>query len=329
MKAERKGVLRMKIGIAGSGMIVTTALASMKNNHISYTALWCRNAAKGQPLCGKYGIEKLYTDYEAFLRDDSYDTVYIGLINSLHYAYAEKAIKAGKHVICEKPLTGTYEEAAELVRLAEENKVFLFEAIMLRYNPNYQRVSAHLKEIGDVKLVISNYSQYSRRFDDYQKGIVLPAFDPALYGGALYDINVYNIHTVTGLFGRPEKTEYLANKGFNGVDTSGVLLMDYGSFKAVCTGAKDSASDCFTMIQGTKGFIKMPGRPGVVKDAVLCLYGGTTVSLDAEEVSDPMGTEFLKIAEVLDTADEKTMRQWMNQSLITMEILQSARDSII
>ncbi len=317
----------MKIGIVGNGGIVLSALNSLRGCGIPYTALWCRNAEKGKPLCEEYDIENLYTDYDAFLKDDSYDTVYIGLINSLHYQYSKQALLAGKHVICEKPLTGTYEEAADLVRTAKEQGVFLFEAIMLRYSPNYEKIAESLPEIGDIKLVISNYSQYSRRFDDYQNGKVLPAFDPKLYGGALYDINVYNIHTVTGLFGKPESFEYYANRGFNGVDTSGVLMMDYGTFKAVCTGAKDSESDSFTMIQGTKGYIKVPGRPGIVKNVVLSLHEGKTVSLDVSEETDPMGTEFLRMEKVMNENDRKTAEEWLAKSLFTMEILAEAGKS--
>ena len=321
-------VKEMKIGIVGNGGIVSSALSSLKRNNISYTALWCRNEQKGKPLCEEFGIGRLYTDYETFLKDDSFDTVYIGLINSLHYQYAKQALAAGKHVICEKPLTGTLKEAEELIQTAQEKNVFLFEAIMQRYSLNYEKVRESLPLIGEIRMVNANYSQYSRRYDDYQKGIVLPAFDPKLYGGALYDINVYNIHTMTGLFGRPKESVYFANQGFNGVDTSGVLVMDYGTFKAVCIGAKDSASDCFTMIQGTKGYIRIPGRPGIVKNAELVLYRGETINLDVSDDADPMGTEFRRIAEVLDQKDEETARKWMEASLYTMEVVQKSHDSI-
>jgi predicted dehydrogenase len=323
MTSEKE--ILMIIGTVGNGGIVKTALSSLSGTGIRCTALWCRNGAKGKPLTEQFGIENLYTDYDLFLQDPSFDTVYVGLINSLHYEFTKKAILAGKNVICEKPLTGTLAEAEELVRTAKEKGVFLFEAIMLRYSRNYEAVKAHLDEIGDVKLVISNYSQYSSRFDDYQAGKVLPAFDPELYGGALYDINVYNIHTMTGLFGRPQNAVYYPNRGFNGADTSGVMVLDYGSFKAVCTGAKDSASDCFTMIQGTKGYIKMPGRPGVVRNVTLHLYSGEEKPLDAAQEDNPMANEFMRIADVLDRNDTQTAEEWMERSLETMEILETGR----
>ena len=105
----------MKIGIVGNGGIVQQALHCLQEEKIEMTALWCRNGEKGKPLCDQYQL-KLYTDYEAFLKDDSYDTVYIGLINSLHYEYAMKAVEAKKNVIVEKPFTSRYAEAVDLIR---------------------------------------------------------------------------------------------------------------------------------------------------------------------------------------------------------------------
>ncbi|MCR5794824.1 MAG: Gfo/Idh/MocA family oxidoreductase [Solobacterium sp.] len=314
----------MKLGIIGNGMIVQTALRSLEGSDIPVKALWCRNAAKGQPLCGQYSIEKLYTDFDGFLEDDSFDTVYVGLINSLHYEYAKKALLAGKNVICEKPLTSTYEEAEELVRIAEGKKLYLFEAIMSRYSRNYECLPEAVKQTGEMKVILCNYSQYSRRYDDYAAGKVLPAFDPALSGGALYDINVYNVHFVTGLFGRPQKVVYEANKGFNGIDTSGVLVLDYGTFKAVCTGAKDCSSVNGIILEGTKGWIRMDSRPGMIRSLTLHTPEGETV-LDVCEEPDPMRTEFEKIASVLQNADYEKMRAWLEQSLITMEVLTEAR----
>lgn len=314
----------MKLGIIGNGSIVQEALQVLQGTDIQIRALWCRNAAKGQPLCDQYSIEKLYTDIDAFLQDDSFDTVYVGLINSLHYEYAKKALLSKKHVICEKPLTSTRKEAEELVHLAEEKKLYLFEAIMSRYSDNYECLREYIRETGDMKLILCNYSQYSRRYDDYAAGKVLPAFDPALSGGALYDINVYNIHFVTGLFGRPEKIIYEANKGFNGIDTSGVLVMDYGTFKAVCTGAKDCSSVNGVMMEGTKGWIRMDSRPGMIRNLSLHTPEGEK-KLDVSEEPFPMRPEFEKIAAVIDNNDYEQMRIWLQQSLITMEVLAEAR----
>ena len=317
----------MKLGIVGNGGIVKMALHILKDTDIVVSSLWCRNAEKGKPLVEEYGIPSLYTDYDAFLKDDSFDTVYIGLINSLHYEYAKKAILAHKHVIVEKPFTSTYEQAKELYDLTKENNVFVFEAIMSRYSKNYQHIQKYLPCIGDIKMIQCNYSQYSSRYDAYLRHEVLPAFDPEEYGGALYDINVYNIHFVEGLFGKPVFTHYEANIGFNGVDTSGTLIMRYPEYIAVCTGAKDSASHNGVMIQGIKGYIQMDSRPGIIQNVSLHNKEEERV-IDIEKMQSPMKTEFEQIASVIEEKDTSTMVLWLENSLEVMKILSNSRKEI-
>lgn len=316
----------MKIGIIGNGLIVKSALQSLKECGIEVTALWCRNAEKGRPLTEEFGIPSLYTDYDAFLQDESYDTAYNGLINSLHYTFTKKALQAGKNVICEKPLTSTWKEAADLQNTAEENGVMLLEAIMSRYSANYEAVRRNLEKIGELRIVEAAYSQYSRRYDAYKEGKVLPAFDPALSGGALYDLGIYNVHFIVGLFGAPENVTYAANIGFNGVDTSGVLLMDYGRFKAVGINAKDSTGSIGTVIQGDRGYIRIPQRPGVVKEVTLFLQeDGSTQVIDVQDEPNPMIQEFIRIREVVDSHDLKQAQKWTEQSVIAMKVLEDAR----
>lgn len=321
--------MNMKIGIVGNGGIVKEALKALKNQKIAVTALWCRNREHGKPLTDAYGIPSLYTDYDAFLQDDSFDTVYIGLINSLHYEYALKALQAKKHVIVEKPLSSSYEQGMKLMEAAEENGVMLFEAVMSRYSENYTAILMHLDEIGAPKLILSNYSQYSRRYDAYKEGKVLPAFDPGCSGGSLYDLNVYNVHFITGIFGGPKFAWYTANKGFNGIDTSGVLIMDYGNMKAVCTAAKDSASPSGTIIQGEEGYIIVRSRPGYVRNITLHKdKENTDEILDVKQEDNPMEQEFHKIQNTIDRHQDGIAAGWMNHSLQAMMVLDNARKDV-
>lgn len=316
----------MKLGIVGNGGIVQSALEHLKDAEIEVPALWCRNELKGKPLQEQYGF-RLYTDYDAFLKDESFDTVYIGLINSLHYEYAMRAMEAGKNVILEKPFTSRYGETLRLIQESEEKDVLLFEAILNRYSRNYEALIPHLDEIGDLKLIYGNFSKTSSRYEDYEKGIVKPAFSLEGSGGALYDINVYNVHNVVSLFGSPRHVHYLANIGFNGIDTSGILTMDYDGFKAVCIGTKDSASPNSTVFQGTKGYIEIPGRPGVYKDMTLHVNGQEPVSIGVPDEGNPMYNEFLRIQEVVDQHDAATAAVWLVRTKQVMSVLDQARNS--
>ena len=320
----------MKVGIVGNGMIVPIAIEAMLRAEIEVTALWCRNGSKGKPIAEKYHIQNQYTDYQVFLGDDSFDTVYIGLTNTLHYQYAKDAILAGKHVIVEKPFTVSVTEAKELQALALKYGCMLFEAILSRYSQNYEHLREELPKIGNIKLIQANFSKYSSRYDKFRKGIMTPTFDKACGGGALMDLNVYNIHFVVGLFGMPKKVQYYPNLAENGVDTSGILIMEYPDFQAVCTAAKDSSSDPFVIIQGEEGTIVYPERPGYVR------YGerhdrltNLTEEIDVVVEEDPMKNEFLYMQEIIDTKNTEQMNAWLEKSIATVAVLEQALQSIL
>lgn len=317
----------MKIGILGSGMIVHSALSVIDQmKTVSCDALWYRkeDIQAVQPLKEKYQIDNLYTDLDIFLKDSTFDVVYVGVINSAHYEYTKKALEAGKHVICEKPFTSTAQQAHKLVELAKEKKLFLFEAVMLRYLNNYRKIKDNIETIGDIKLIQCNYSQYSSRYDSYRQKEILPAFNPQLSGGCLYDINVYNIHFVVGLFGRPQKVHYFANIGFNGIDTSGIVVLEYPNFKAVCCGAKDSNSKAGCQIQGEKGYIHIDSMAGIVKNVHIISKEATTL-LNEDTLENPMENEFAAIAQIIEAKDYETTYSYMDKSVITMSVLEECR----
>ena len=187
----------MKLGVVGNGMIVKQLLedaAQLADVEIRALCVREKSLDQGRELADRYHIREIYTEYPVFLTRTDIDTVYIGIISSMHYEYAKEALKAGKNVICEKPFTTEYDEARELIDLAKRKKLFLWEACKIPYSRNFRAVKENLGMVGAVKLVQCNYSQYSSRYDAYREQKVLPAFDPAFSGGCLYDINMYNIH---------------------------------------------------------------------------------------------------------------------------------------
>ena len=267
----------MKLGMIGSGRIVEAALDAVQPlPEIRVTALFARphSRPRGEALALRHGIPAVYTDYAALLEKADVDTVYIGLINSAHYAYARQALESKKHVILEKPFTGTLAQAQALFDLAAAQGCFLFEAITVPHHPVVQRMRETLPHLGPIRLMLANYSQYSSRYDGYLAGAQDPSLDPACLGGALRDLNVYNLHYAVCLFGPPRRARYCPNVGWNGVDTSGVVILEYGGFVCVCAGAKDSDSPCFVSVQGEKGFMRVEGKPNLAPELVTVLSGG-------------------------------------------------------
>ncbi len=271
----------MKLGIIGSGLIVQEflpgliAMADMEILAIQGTAA-SRDTVKN--LCARYQIPYAVCSFEE-LCATGIDTVYVAVPNFLHFEYCRKALESGYNVIVEKPITSNLEEARVLQQLAEKKKRFLFEAITTAYLGNYKKIREWLPRIGDVKIAQSQYSQYSSRYDAFQEGKTLPVFDPAKSGGALMDLNLYNLHYIMGLFGKPEDAMYTANIE-RGIDTSGVVVLKYPKFTAICMAAKDCKGLTGGFIQGTKGCIRSMSSPNFVGEVRLELNDGTVEIYD-------------------------------------------------
>ena len=300
----------INIAVLGTGKIIPEAIyAIQQGNKFNVAAIWARSHSKdkAEALAKKFNIPKIFTDYDELLKDSEIEFIYVGLINAVHYEYTKKALLAGKNVILEKPFTPKFSEAEELIKLAADKGLYLFEAVTPLHCPNFYKIRETLKEIGEIRLIQCNYSQYSSRYDDYKKGKVLPAFDPKLYGGALYDINIYNVNFVIGLFGEPENIEYIANIGFNGVDTSGLLVMKYKNFIAHCVGAKDSESTSFIIIQGDNGFIKVNGAPNQLNNLEIHIRGKAEENMNLNQFDHRMVHEFIEFAETYESKDYEHM----------------------
>ena len=153
----------MKLAFIGTGKIIADALFAIEPiKEIEKTAIFARphSKEKAEAFAKQYNIAEVYTDYEKLLTETAADTVYIGLINSAHYSYAKEALLHRKNVILEKPFTGFYKEAQELQQIAEENKLFIFEAVTVLHNEVFYEMKKNVEKLGTVRMALCNYSQY-------------------------------------------------------------------------------------------------------------------------------------------------------------------------
>ncbi|SHK93804.1 Predicted dehydrogenase [Anaerocolumna jejuensis DSM 15929] len=318
--------VNMKLGIAGSGMIVKEFLTIVPFlEKIEVTAICGRKSSevKLQELSENYSIREIFIDYDEFL-SSPVDTVYVAVPNSLHFDYAKRALEAGKNVILEKPFTSAYQEALQLCSLAKEKQLFLFEAITTLYLPNYQKIRELIPILGDIRIVQCNYSQYSRRYDSFKEGVILPAFDRELSGGALMDLNIYNIHYVTGLFGRPKNVEYYPNIE-RGIDTSGILILEYDTFKCTCIGAKDCKAPIANNIQGDKGCIYQNTPANVCDSFEVISNNGEVQAVNENRYPHRMVNEFIDFEAMIAGKDYEKCYQLLDHSLLVCEVQAAAR----
>lgn len=263
MTDDPEGIImnEIRLGTIGSGKIVRSVLDGVaRTEGIRCVAVYSRTYDNGRKLADEYGVTKVYTDMEAFLADEEMNFVYVATPNLLHYEQTKAALLAGKHVLCEKPFCTRADQAEELAQIAREKKLFLAEAAPTTYLPNYAILKAQLEKIAPIRLVMSNFSQYSGRYDNLLAGELPNIFNPEYAGGCLMDINFYNVLLNVALFGKPEKTVYYPNYFRDlGVDTSGVMVMQYDGFVSQNAGAKDTWGVNFFQIEGENGYIYVKG----------------------------------------------------------------------
>lgn len=249
----------IRIGTVGTGFIVDTFFdAVSKIPEMEIACVYSRDAEKAKAFAEKHGLTNYTSDRDAFLADESLDFIYVASPNSLHYDWTRDALLAGRNVICEKPFVSTLKEAEDIARIAKEKGLFLFEAITVPHLPNFVLLKEHVAEVGQLRLVQMNFSQYSSRYKAYIDGKNPNVFNPEFSGGALMDINYYNLYFAVELFGEPKEITYYANLADNGIDTSGILVLRYDGFVCEATGAKDSRSQNCVQIQGDAGYIYVP-----------------------------------------------------------------------
>ena len=245
----------IRVATIGSGFIVDWFLNTVSQNEgIECVAMYTRNRQNAEGLANQYHIDTIYTDLDEMLAQPNIDFVYIASPNSLHAPQALKCLKANKHVIVEKPFASNMREFEEVVEYATTHHLYLFEAIVTLHMPNYLTLKNRLSELGPIRMVQCNFSQYSSKYDKFKAGELPNVFNPAFSGGAMADISIYNLHFTIGLFGTPKSVHYFANKHANGIDTSGVCILEYDGFHAVCVGAKDTRSKCIAQVQGENGY---------------------------------------------------------------------------
>jgi predicted dehydrogenase len=316
---------KLGLGVIGTGWISAAFIqAARMSEAYELVAVYSRTLEKGQPFADANKIEKVYTELEEMLKDTAIDVVYIASPNDMHYPQAKQALLAGKDVIGEKPLVSTLREMDDLVSTMEATGKIVLEALTLRHVPNLQVIQDNLSRIGALRLVRADMSQFSSRYPALKQGDVTNVFDPAHSGGALYDIGIYPLSLVLCVLGKPLTTTYHANRHVNGIDLSGLLLLDYPAVKVICSFSKDCFGPNGVIFEGEQGYLQIDGAPSRIANVTLVTPQGKE-ELGVTQVEQTMFYEAAAFADLLRTRDVRWLKSLTQQSLILADIMEESR----
>jgi len=216
---------RIHFGIIGCSSIAekSTIPAIKKTNHTKLQMVGSRSLKKAKKFAQKFSC-KLYGNYDEILERKDIDAVYISLPIGLQEKWVIKSAKAGKHILCEKSVTTSYNSAKKIVSECKNNDVRILEAFSFRFHPQHERIKKiiHQNKLGSL-------FSFNGKF-----GFVLPLSSKNfrlrkdLGGGALNDVGCYLVCSSRMIFGEPQSImcKLFKNKKF-GVDTKGVIFMEF------------------------------------------------------------------------------------------------------
>ena len=268
--------------IGTSGITERFADAVVDVDGIRIDVAYSRDAARARAFADRLGIAGATTDLAALLRSGEIDAVYVGSPNGAHAAQVRDAIDAGIHVFVEKPATPTAGEFADLVRAPRDRGVVVFEGMRNVYDPGMAQVAALLPRIG-------RQEPDPRPVRDH---------DPALAGGALFDLGVYPLSAVVHLFGAPASVTGSTVAVATGADGAGAALLTYPEFVAQVSFSKIGFSHRPNEIQGELGTIEIDEitRP---REIALSLRDGTRTAEHVDGAENNMVYEVARFADLI------------------------------
>lgn len=297
----------INLGVIGTNWIshqfVAAALATKQ---YQLSAVYSRHLDTAQEFSKQYeGDIELATELTTFFNLQHVTAVYIASPNSLHFAHARQAILAGKHVIVEKPAFSTPKEMAEIIELANQKKVFFFEAARNVHEKSFQTIADFLPVKTNIIGASFSYMKYSSRYDQVLDGKEPNIFSPHFSGGALMDLGVYLVYAAIGWFGKPNEARYFARQIGTGVDGIGFGILRYDQFDVLIQPGKIGDAFLPNEIYLDNGTLVMNGVNAIETAEFHDRDRQRVVKLNVSAKENPMEEEAADFANVIQHPQDK------------------------
>ncbi|MFP2995636.1 Gfo/Idh/MocA family oxidoreductase [Spongiivirga sp. MCCC 1A20706] len=238
-------------GIIGLGNIARSFAEDLRLvDQANLYAVGSRSQEKAAMFGSEFDADRYYGSYDDLLADPKVHIVYIATPHDSHAEISIKALGAGKHVLCEKPVAVTNLQFQEIRKAAEESGCFFMEGLWSEFNPCLKEIKQKITdgEIGDVKYV---HAQFAFKAD---RPLTSRLLDKKLAGGALLDIGIYPIYLAYTVLGIPENITATAKfHPITGVDMQTAMIFDYRDAQAMLYANFNSRSETVARISGTEG----------------------------------------------------------------------------
>ncbi|OQA19429.1 MAG: 1,5-anhydro-D-fructose reductase [Chloroflexi bacterium ADurb.Bin360] len=240
-------------GILGTGAIAQQFARGLRDlPDAQLVAVGSRTAESAERFGRAFDVSHCHADYRALAEDPDVDVIYIGTPHPFHAENTLLCLRAGKAVLCEKPFALNAAEARMVIAEARTRRLFLMEAMWMRYLPAMVQVRRWLAEgvIGEVRMVVADFG-FRAPFDPHSR-----LLDPALGGGALLDVGIYPVSLAFMVLGTPARVTGAAHLGVTGVDEQSAWIFEYPQGQlAVLSAAVQTTMPTEARILGTKGAI--------------------------------------------------------------------------
>ncbi|MGY3765918.1 Gfo/Idh/MocA family protein [Vagococcus vulneris] len=325
----------LNLGIIGTNWITHQFVdAAIESGEYRLKGVYSRHERKAFDFAERYPNSEdiiFGTDLDRFLSCSEIDVVYIASPNSLHFSQAKAAIKAGKHVIVEKPIAATHHELKELIHLAEKHHVFIFEGARHMHERNFHKVKELTKNHSKLLGANLNFMKYSSRYDAYLNGENPNIFSAKFSGGALMDLGVYLIYAAVEWFGAPDEVKYFDQKLTSGVDVMGTMIFRYPTFDITMMTGKHADSYLPSEIYLTDGTIRLDAVNSInqITREVRTSTGIESKELAENTDTNPMIDEAKAFSRVINHPDsissKADYKHWLDVALTVHEIMTTIR----
>lgn len=279
----------IKWAVLGTGVIANEMAVALKKNGKNIYAVGNRTYDKAVAFAEKYGIGKIYSEYNEMFTDPEVDVIYITTPHNTHIQFMRKAIEHGKHILVEKSITLNSDELEEMIKLAEQHNVIIGEAMTIYHMPIYRKIKELLDSgaLGKVNLITMNFGS----FKDYDMSNRF--FNRNLAGGAMLDIGVYALSFIRWFMdSKPDKLLSQVKPAPTGVDEqAGLLLMNKEGQMATVMLSLHSKQPKRGMVSCENGYIEVMEYPRAWEAKVTYTDTGKTETVAAGENADALAYE--------------------------------------